>query len=168
MLFEHYSACPQQKLRECIHSVQTIVRQAACDPSFVQPVLQAWSDILQSPPANPQQTTSAIRHLPAQMYCSPSPMATSVAVQYTRLPIKYQYPVSAPCKYPAFYPPASSQLPANPQEFPPATATSLLPYSNPPFQSAAPLIYSPAVTHRASVAKPKKKIIFFQPIRSCH
>ncbi|PIO33116.1 hypothetical protein AB205_0158490, partial [Aquarana catesbeiana] len=61
---------------------------------------------------------------------------------HTLLPTKYSYPVSAPCTYPAFNPPASSQLPTNPQDLPPATVTSSLPYPNPSFQSAAPLTYS--------------------------
>ncbi|PIO27913.1 hypothetical protein AB205_0015970, partial [Aquarana catesbeiana] len=111
--------------------------------------------------ASAKQTTSAIRHKPTQMYVSPSPMSTSVAAQYTLLPTKYSYLVSAPCTYPAFNPPASSQLPTNPQDLHPATVTSSLPQPNPPFRAAAPLTYSPAVTYRASVAKPKKKRKFF-------
>ncbi|PIO23937.1 hypothetical protein AB205_0062910, partial [Aquarana catesbeiana] len=111
--------------------------------------------MLQPAPTNPQQTISAIRHLPAQKSVSPSPMPNSVATQYTLLPTKYSYPVSAPCTYPAFNPPASSQLPTNPQELPPATVISSLPYPNPPFQSAAP------PTYRDSVTKPKKRLKFF-------
>lgn len=115
--FEHYSACSQQVITECIDSVQALVTQAECKLQFVQPLLLAWSDMLQSAPANPQQTTSAIRHLPTQMPFSPLPMATSVTAQYTLLLTKYQYPVSTPCTYPAFNPPASSWLPI-PQEHP--------------------------------------------------
>ncbi|PIO11162.1 hypothetical protein AB205_0138040 [Aquarana catesbeiana] len=150
---EHYSACSPQVVAECIVSAQTFVRQGDLKAQFVQPILSAWSEMMQSAPA--KQTNSANKHQPTQMYVSPSPMSTSVAAQYTLLPTKYSYPVSAPCTYPAFNPPASSQLPTNPQELPPATVASSLPYPNPPFQSAVPL------TYRASVAKPKKKLKFF-------
>ncbi|PIO30418.1 hypothetical protein AB205_0140060, partial [Aquarana catesbeiana] len=150
---EHYSACSPQVIAECIVSAQSFVRQGDLKAQFVQPILSAWSDMMQSAPA--KQTTSATKHQPTQMYVSPSPMSTSVAAQYTLLPTKYSYPVSAPCTYPAFNPPASSQLPTNPQELPPPTVISSPPYPNPPLQSAAPL------TYRSSVAKPKKKQKFF-------
>ncbi|CAI9594367.1 unnamed protein product [Staurois parvus] len=39
---EHYSACSQQVLRDCINAVQSLTRQALCKRSFVQPVLQIW------------------------------------------------------------------------------------------------------------------------------
>ncbi|CAI9536312.1 unnamed protein product, partial [Staurois parvus] len=40
---EHYAACPSHVLMDCINAVQSLVRQAICKLSFVQPVLQTWS-----------------------------------------------------------------------------------------------------------------------------
>ncbi|CAI9604028.1 unnamed protein product, partial [Staurois parvus] len=37
---QHYAACPSHVLRECIDAVQSLIRQAMCKLSVVQPILQ--------------------------------------------------------------------------------------------------------------------------------
>lgn len=86
---ERYAACSQQVLSDCIHSVQSLVSKAVCESMFVQPVLQARSDLLYL--AKPQQPSPAINHLPSQESIPPLLMATSATAQYTQLSTQYYY-----------------------------------------------------------------------------
>lgn len=100
---EHYSACSHQVLRECINAVQSLVRQAACKPNFVQPLLQAWSDILHS--VRLQQPIPATRDLPtpwsfsithSKHSCSPVyPATNEVSVPFIHL-------LHLPCLQPSY------------------------------------------------------------------
>lgn len=146
---EHYSACSQQVLSDCIYSVQSLVSQAVCESAFVQPLLQAWSDLLSL--AKPHYSSPAINHLLSKRSISPSPMATSATTQFNQLPTKYYHPVSKCCTHPAFNSPVSSPPPVTvPQN--PSLAT--VPWSS--FCPATFFAYSPAPTYKTARAKPKK------------
>ncbi|XP_077334538.1 uncharacterized protein LOC143975853 [Lithobates pipiens] len=160
--FEQYSACPKQVLAACIDSVQSLVRQTVCKPDFVQPLLQAWSSLLYSASVSSQPPISVSRYQPAGISSSLLPPTTTISDPYTLLPMKYQYPVSSCCTYPAFNPSATSQLPSSvPLNLPSSSAPSVLPSFHSSLLPAASTTYSPVPTYKSSVAKTKKKRKFF-------
>ncbi|CAI9540381.1 unnamed protein product [Staurois parvus] len=119
---ERYSTCSPQVLRDCINAVQSLVRQALCKLSFVQPILQTWTDLLHPASVSLQHHSSTQGTLPA------SPTAPPVTAQYT-LTTTYQSSAPTSCTYPFFNPVKKSSV---------ATAPSSVPSSSSSLSSAAP------------------------------
>ncbi|CAI9562468.1 unnamed protein product [Staurois parvus] len=139
---DHYAACSPQTLRDCINAVQSLVRQALCKLSFVQPILQTWTDLLHPASVSLQKPSPASNlfpqsSIPAFPTAPPALLSTAC-----------QYPVPTRCTYPAFNPVKKPSV---------ATAPSSVPSSSSSLSPAAPFVCRPAFTCSAPVVKNQKK-----------
>ena len=164
---EHYSVYSPEALLDCMNAVYSLIRQGGCKLSFVQALLQTWSDLSNLASANSHQSTSASGHQFSQSLSSPLPVATTAAVRYGLLSTACSYPGLTSCTFPAFNPVKTSSttlLPlATSQKFSSVTVSPFPPSPNTAISlpSTSQSIHSPATTSKIPVSKPKKKRRFF-------